>query len=112
MSTGPFAIATPACAAAGIPTVPCAGKAAIVTGWTGMTVEQSLDLISSYGYRNVGALGGASSGIVFLDDDTDDPRVAQLIREALPASPWVRVGKKGAAYAYRYGGHGTFTIMA
>lgn len=59
---------------------------------------------------NIGLPMGEQSGLIAVDVDTDDIRVARIIKETLPPTPWVRVGKKGAVYIYRWNGHKTFRI--
>ncbi|WP_181176983.1 MULTISPECIES: phage/plasmid primase, P4 family [unclassified Mesorhizobium] len=62
------------------------------------------------GNGNIGMPMGAASGIVAIDVDSDDPRVQRIIEQLLPKSPWRRVGRKGAVYAYRFEGERTFRI--
>lgn len=62
------------------------------------------------GTGNIGLPMGAASGMVAIDVDSEDPRVERVIDAILPKSPWRRVGRKGAVYAYRFEGERTFRI--
>lgn len=66
--------------------------------------------IENHAYGNIGLVLGKQSGIVVVDVDTDNEAVKKAIESILPASPWVRVGKKGYAVAYRYSGERTRRI--
>src|SRR3954469_21138253 len=108
-AVGPFAQAAGPYADAGMATTPAKGKAAFLSGWQNGTPEASRTYVAQHGHLNVGVLAGVPSGVVFLDDDTGDPEVDQVIEEFWP-SPWRRVGSKGSARAYAYSGLGTFRI--
>lgn len=64
--------------------------------------EQQLRWLDTYAYGNIGLPLGPQSRIVIIDIDTVDPTLFQVIKNCLPPSPWVRVGRKGEALAYRY----------
>lgn len=57
---------------------------------------------SEYGMGNIGLATGPQSNIIFLDVDTENPKVLSIISTLLPSSPWKRIGQKGYAAAYRY----------
>lgn len=59
---------------------------------------------------NIGLPMGAASGVVAIDIDSEDPRVQRIVEQLLPASPWRRVGRKGAVLAFRFEGERTFRI--
>ncbi|TIW23044.1 MAG: hypothetical protein E5V65_02340 [Mesorhizobium sp.] len=71
--------------------------------------EQKLWLTQK-GNGNIGLPMGAASGVVAIDIDSDDARVQRIVEQLLPASPWRRVGRKGAVLAYRFEGERTFRI--
>lgn len=58
--------------------------------------------IQNYPWANIGCVAGPSSGIVFIDLDSVDPRVEAILSKHLPKSPWTRIGAKGHVRAYRY----------
>jgi P4 family phage/plasmid primase-like protien len=60
--------------------------------------------------HNLGLVLGPQSGVCVVDIDTYDTHVQDIIKQALPLSPWVRVGRKGAVFAYRYNGVASFQI--
>src|SRR3954452_1008402 len=105
---GPFDQVAVPFADAGMATVPCEGKRPLHNAWEKTTPEKSREWARSgqYAHCNVGVLGGAPSGVVFLDDDTGDPEVDALIERLFP-SPWRRVGAKGAVRGYRFNGEET-----
>lgn len=59
---------------------------------------------------NIGIVNGAQSRVCMVDIDTPEESLIKTIRECLPPSPWVRIGKKGMVMAYRYNGIPTFRI--
>lgn len=66
--------------------------------------------LSQKGNGNIGLPMGAASGVVAIDVDSEDPRVLRIVEQLLPASPWRRVGRKGAVFAFRFEGERTFRI--
>ncbi|RWD47500.1 bifunctional DNA primase/polymerase [Mesorhizobium sp.] len=74
------------------------------------TEREQREWLSQKGDGNIGLPMGAASGIVAIDVDSDDPRVQRIIEQLLPASPWRRVGRKGAVYAFRFEGERTFRV--
>lgn len=59
---------------------------------------------------NLGLTLGPASGLVAIDLDTDDPKIRRLVEELLPPTPWVRRGRKGAIFIYRWNEHRTFQV--
>lgn len=68
------------------------------------TPEEQESWLASNPNGNIGLPLGQQAGIVIVDIDAEDPAVEAAIRAVLPKSPWERVGKKGAAVAFRYNG--------
>lgn len=58
--------------------------------------------LAAYADGNIGLPLGPQSGLVALDLDSDDPRVARVLDTLLPPSPWTRVGKKGSVRVFKY----------
>lgn len=112
-----FANNAPLYWAAGLPAIPLEprSKRTIIQGWTRWCTEDIPDetkaaWLHSYPDGNIGLALGEMSGLVALDLDTDDERVRNIILRLLPPTPWIRRGKKGAVYIYRWQGHKTFRI--
>ena len=119
-----FAINAPLYWAAGIPVMPLKrwdspskgkGKAPILSEWTqyGDTMPSEAmrnSWIMSYPKSNIGLPFGRASGLCAIDIDTEDEDLVKAIREALPASPWVRIGKKGMGLIYRWQGQPNFKL--
>lgn len=102
---------------AGLPAIPLGfrQKKPALNAWTAfcrrMPSEMEQEMwLQSYANNNVGLPGGPQSGLVFLDVDTDDPKVNAIIDALVPHSPWKRIGRKGSVRAFRYAGHQTFQI--
>lgn len=76
------------------------------------TEREQQEWLSQKGSGNIGLPMGAASGVVAIDVDSEDPRVQRVIESVLPKSPWKRVGRKGAVYAFRFEGERTFRIKA
>src|SRR4051794_21074774 len=98
-----------------LPVMPVRGKAAFLPAWDTYcrempTTEQRAGWLREFGAYNAGLPLGPCAGVAVLDVDTDDPRVWQVVEAVMPASPWRRVGKKGAALAYRFSGLAGFKI--
>ncbi|TIP93630.1 MAG: bifunctional DNA primase/polymerase, partial [Mesorhizobium sp.] len=66
--------------------------------------------LAQKGNGNIGLPMGAASGVVAIDVDSEDPRIQRIVENLLPPSPWRRVGRKGAVYAFRFEGERTFRI--
>jgi len=74
------------------------------------TEREQQEWLQLKGEGNIGMPMGSASGIVAIDVDSDDPRVIRIIDDLLPKSPWKRIGRKGAVYAYRFEGERTFRV--
>jgi P4 family phage/plasmid primase-like protien len=66
--------------------------------------------LASYPKGNIGLPLGPCSGICIIDIDTEDAELDKAIRDICGPTPWVRVGKKGAALAYRFEGQKNFKL--
>jgi putative DNA primase/helicase len=66
--------------------------------------------LSQYADGNIGLPLGTQSKMLAIDLDTDDPKILQIILSCIPHTPWVRRGKKGAVYMFRYNGERTTRI--
>lgn len=97
--------------AVGLPAIPLRyhQKAPIINSWSTYSqlmpteVEQARWL-AGYPDGNIGLPLGPQSGVVAIDLDSEDPRVAEILERMLPPSPWRRVGKKGYVAAFKYNG--------
>ncbi len=74
------------------------------------TDREQGEWLRSKGDGNIGLPMGAASGVVAIDVDSEDPRVLRIVDTILPKSPWKRIGRKGAVYAFRFEGERTFRI--
>ena len=94
---------------------PARGKRPAIKGWQEFasrlpSEQEQVAFLSAYPDGNVGLALGPSSGVVVVDVDSDDPRVIEVIQQVAGPSPWVRVGRKGAAIAYRYTDEAIFRV--
>ncbi|MDP2214097.1 phage/plasmid primase, P4 family [Phenylobacterium sp.] len=103
--------------AVNLPAMPLRPQAKIpaLTAWQAFcakmpTEEQQADWLASYPDGNIGLPLGPQAGIIALDLDSEDPRVQAILDKIMPATPWKRVGKKGAVYAFKYNGERTYRI--
>lgn len=103
--------------AAGLPAMPLRPWAKIpaLTAWQSFcaqmpTEEQQNEWLNAYPDGNIGLPLGPQAGIVALDLDSEDPRVQAILDKIMPPTPWKRVGKKGAVYAFKYNGERTYRI--
>lgn len=108
----------------GIPVIPLkrfdspgkgAGKAPILNEWTqyGETMPTEAmrsHWLATYPNSNIGLPFGPASGLCAIDIDTEDEAMVKAIRDALPPSPWVRIGKKGMGLIYRWQGQPNFKL--
>lgn len=97
-----------------MPLRPCA-KIPALTAWQSFcaqmpTEEQQNEWLNAYPDGNIGLPLGPQAGIVALDLDSEDPRVQAILDQIMPPTPWKRVGKKGAVYAFKYNGERTYRI--
>lgn len=107
----------PAYWAAGLPAIPLrpAQKMPIPNAWqTFATVlpdpETQTDWLARYGDGNIGLVLGPQSGMVALDIDTEDEALISVIRSVAPTPVWIRRGKKGAVWMYKFSGEKTSRI--
>lgn len=83
------------------------GKAPLEAKWSQYakefpSLEKQQYWLGAYPSNNIGVPMGPLSNIQILDIDTNDPLLIEAIMSVVPTSPWVRVGQKGKALAYRY----------
>lgn len=114
----------PAYWSAGLPVMPLkkwnsiskgAGKAPILAEWTvygeNMPSEAIRQMwLGMYPDSNIGLPFGKASGLCAIDIDTEDEALVKVILDALPKSPWTRVGKKGMGLIYRWKGQSNFKL--
>jgi P4 family phage/plasmid primase-like protien len=110
--------------AAGLPVIPLkrwdspakgAGKAPLLLEWTNYGTHMPQEGIrtgwlNQYPDSNIGLPFGEASGLCAIDIDTEDPVLEKAILDALPPSPWKRVGKKGMGLIYRWQGQPNFKL--
>lgn len=109
---------------AGLPVIPLKrwdspgkgrGKAPILNEWTTYSAVMPSEAMRAhwmmtYPESNIGLPFGPASGLCAIDIDTEDQALIDAIRNALPNSPWVRVGKKGMGLIYRWSGQPNFKL--
>lgn len=109
---------------AGLPVIPLrqwnskakgAGKAPILAEWTTYGRQMpSVDIRElwrrEYPHSNIGLPFGPASGLCAIDIDTEDEALVAAIQDALPASPWVRIGRKGMGLIYRWNSQKNFKL--
>lgn len=112
-----FSAVAPAYFAKNIPVIPLhvGEKRPIPNGWNQFaehmpSVDEQTEWLMVHKRANIGLVLGRCSGVSVMDIDTDDPSLIRMIKECLPESPWVRIGKKGMVLAFRYSGIKTFRI--
>jgi P4 family phage/plasmid primase-like protien len=112
-----FADHAPSYWAAGLPVIPLRPKSKIPGPVRWQTFAAQLpdeatrqNWLAEYADGNMGLPLGPQSKMVALDLDTDDETIRGLIEANIPKSPWVRRGKKGAVWMFRYSEHRTFRI--
>jgi putative DNA primase/helicase len=112
-----FANNAPALWKRGLPVIPLyeREKKPIPTGWSAYkdtmpALEMQTFWIGMHPNSNIGLPLGPQAGLIAIDLDTDDPRALAVLETILPASPWKRVGAKGAVWLYRFGGQRTARI--
>lgn len=112
-----FETFAPAYWAAGLPVIPLRerNKMPDITAWSAYgsrmpDEHEQAHWLHSYPRGNIGLPLGSCSGVCIIDIDTEDQDLTQDILEACGPSPWVRVGKKGMALAYRFEGQRNFKL--
>lgn len=110
--------------AAGLPVIPLkkwddhskgAGKAPILSEWTAYSSSMPSKTmqdhwVHSYPANNIGLPFGTASGLCAIDIDSEDDEIVQTIIDALPPSPWKRIGKKGCGLIYRWSQQKNFKL--
>jgi P4 family phage/plasmid primase-like protien len=103
--------------AAGLPVIPLRqrNKMPDINNWSFYGRQMPTELeqthwLASYPKGNIGLPLGPASGVCIIDIDTEDEALDKAIREICGPTPWVRVGKKGAALAYRFEGQKNFKL--
>lgn len=101
----------------GLPAIPLRPNAKIpaLNRWqtyaANMPTEQEREeWLTAYSDGNIGLPLGPQSGIVALDLDSLDPMVEKILDRLMPPTPWNRIGKKGAVYAFKYNGERTYRV--
>jgi P4 family phage/plasmid primase-like protien len=112
-----FSSLAPAYWAAGLPAIPLRHKMKMpaIARWSEYANEMPseelrAEWLHAYTDGNIGLPLGPCSNMLALDLDSDDPRVLKVLMDIMPHSPWVRRGKKGAVYMFRYNGERTTRI--
>lgn len=112
-----FRDTAPAYWAAGLPVIPLRPKQKMPApnAWQSFasimpTAETQAQWLDAYPDGNIGLPLGPQSGMLALDLDSDDPKVAQVIDSILPPTPWVRFGKKGSVRMFKFNGERTTRI--
>lgn len=103
--------------AAGIPVMPLKrnSKAPMLNEWVtygrvAPTKAMQEHWLDAYPWANIGLPFGPASGLCAVDIDTVDDDIVEAIMDCLPASPWVRVGKKGCGLIFKWHGQKNFKI--
>lgn len=76
------------------------------------SLEEQQAYLAQHPAGNIGLALGPQSGLIAVDIDSDSPEVIANIVEALPRSPWHRIGAKGKVLIYRANGMPTVRIRA
>lgn len=109
---------------AGIPVMPLKrwdspgkgrGKAPILNEWTQYGNVMPSEAVrghwlEAYPDSNIGLPFGPASGLCAIDIDTEDEELVKAILDALPPSPWKRVGRKGMGLIFRWQGQPNFKL--
>lgn len=104
-----FAETAPRYWAAGLPVIPLKPKQKMPApnAWQAYAASMPDEdtqraWLQEYADGNMGLPMGPQSGLVAIDLDSEDPRVARVLDVLLPPTPWTRVGKKGSIRVYRW----------
>lgn len=104
---------------AGIPAMPLKtrSKAPILSEWTQYGTHMPSPAVrehwlTEYPRSNLGLPFGEASGLCAIDIDTVDEELVRAIEDCLPATPWRRVGAKGAALVFKWQGQKNFKIRS
>ena len=103
--------------AAGLPVIPLRqrNKMPDINAWSTYSTRmpdatEQTHWLHSFPKGNVGLPLGQASGLCIIDIDTEDQDLTQAILDICGPTPWVRVGKKGMALAYRWEGQKNFKL--
>lgn len=117
MTNSIFATLAPIYWAHGLPAIPLkeCGKAPIINQWSvfGTRMPDMIEQnhwLASFPKGNIGLPLGPASGLCIIDIDTEDEVLTAAIIDACGPTPWVRVGKKGMALAYKFEGQKNFKL--
>lgn len=112
-----FATEAPRYWARGLSVIPVSGKRPVLEGWNQWAldlpdVETQNEWLTRFGGSGygIGLVCGRVSGLCAIDIDSEDERVVAAIEQALPFSPWHRVGRRGKIMVYKYGDSRNFSI--
>jgi phage/plasmid-associated DNA primase len=112
-----FSLIAPSYWAADIPVIPLRPRQKVPApnSWQTFATmlpdeETQVEWLSRYADGNIGLALGPQSGMLALDIDTDDPTLIAVIRSVAPPPTWIRKGKKGAVWMYRWNGEKTTRI--
>ena len=114
---GIFADYAPSYWGAGLPVIPLRqrNKMPDINSWSTFGSQMPSEAIqqhwlASYPNGNIGLPFGPASGLCAIDIDTEDEALIKALRDILPPTPWVRVGKKGMGLIYRWSGQRNFKL--
>lgn len=109
MSKTPFADNAPNYWSAQLPAIPLLPneKYPKMQGWQQFAhrmpvADEQARWLARNQHYNIGLPLGPASGLAIIDIDVEDAAIIERLRSSLPPSPWVRIGKKGMALAYRH----------
>ena len=109
MTAGLFSALAPQYWQAGLSAIPLRPreKMPIIKSWDTFGTRmpdaaEQADWMAAYPSSNIGLALGAASGVCMIDIDVTDEALIASIREICGPTPWVRVGKKGMALAYKW----------
>jgi P4 family phage/plasmid primase-like protien len=112
-----FAAFAPTYWAAGLPVIPLRerNKMPDINQWSiyGSRMPSEIEQqhwLASFPRGNIGLPFGPASGLCAIDIDTEDQALVAAILDILPATPWVRVGKKGMGLIYLWEGQKNFKL--
>ena len=95
----------------GLPVIPIkpGEKRPFTPAWSQYCLQMPSDAEQEYWLRNfpgfnIGLPLGPQSGLIMIDVDTEDKVLEEAILSVLPSTPWVRIGRKGYALAYKLNG--------
>lgn len=109
MSSNIFADNAPLYWAAGLQVIPLrpGSKRPFFQDWNrygtlAISENSKASWLLEYPNYNFGLIPGPISGVAFIDIDVWEQEITDAIVAALPKTPWLRVGAKGAVLAYKW----------